>query len=195
MTLDPAASAAEHDPAGGPSSSGHVAADEFAVRYDPIPAAARVARAHGWVRSRLFSLVATVVVLGAAYRWVPGADSPVSQLLMAVLVGISVAWLIGAVVSERRSRQYLASLGEGIALRVTRQGVEVAGTTVSWGDVVALTSAKGRIGEGPNLVVRRRAGEPLRVPFSQLDSLPAGIDGAVRAYSGGRFGVDLSALD
>ncbi len=169
--------------------------NELAVRYDPIPAAARVAKAHGWVRSRALSLVMTIIILTLGYLYFPGGRSPGSFVIMAIVLGLSIAWLAGAIISERMSKQYLRSLGEGIAFRANRSCVEVKGSFVPWQEVVSLGTGKGRIGEGPNLVVQRTSGDDLRVPFSQLDSLPAGIDGAVRAYSAGRFGVDLSGLD
>jgi hypothetical protein len=33
------------------------------------------------------------------------------------------------------------------------------------------------------------------VPLDQIPTLPATLDSTARAYSGGRFGVDLRALD
>ena len=54
---------------------------------------------------------------------------------------------------------------------------------------------KGKLGHGPQLTVTRTDGYSLSVPLDQLDVYPATLDSTARAYSGGRFGVDLAALE
>ncbi|MBO0812963.1 MAG: hypothetical protein J2P23_13085, partial [Microlunatus sp.] len=61
--------------------------------------------------------------------------------------------------------------------------------------LAALTTAKGTWPAGPMLRAVSTDGSHLEVPMEQLKVLPATLDSTVRAYSGGRHGLDLSALD
>ena len=86
-------------------------------------------------------------------------------------------------------------MGQGIALRIGRPGVEIAGSYVPWADLGSLAVTKGRPGHGPQLRVTRIDGYSVAVPLDQLDVYPATLDSTARAYSGGRIGVDLTALE
>ena len=53
----------------------------------------------------------------------------------------------------------------------------------------------GRFGRSATLAVHARDGRTASVPMEYLTALPASIDSAVRALSGGRCWIDLSRLD
>ena len=94
------------------------------------------------------------------------------------------------VVGYVQAKRELASVREGVALRIGRAGVQVADAFAYWPQVSSLHVVKGRVGRSPRLAPRprRRLGE---VPLDQLDVLPATLDTTARAYSAGRHGVDL----
>jgi hypothetical protein len=116
-------------------------------------------------------------------------------IVYAVVLLSAAGWLVGVVVAHRLAQRAAAGVGGGVALRINRAGVEFAGQWTEWPQVASLGAAGGRWPSGPLLQLARRDGTTIAVPLEQLAVLPATLDGATRAYSGGRFGVDLSALD
>ncbi|HYP45386.1 MAG TPA: hypothetical protein VEQ66_09355 [Propionibacteriaceae bacterium] len=169
--------------------------EELAVAYDPSELERKVWRRRRLVRSRLVSLVITAVLLVALYAWRREDFTRGYLILCAVFVGLSVALLVGAVVAHRRARRELARMGQGTALRIGRTGVELAGSFVPWSEVAAMRAVTGRWGRHERLQLTRTGGEPLEVPLNQMSVRPATLDLTARAYSAGRHGVDLAALD
>jgi hypothetical protein len=170
--------------------------EELLLPYDPSQALEKVARRKRQVRSRAISLGITLAILVGLYLWQrnrPGGAGSLTVYL--VVLGISVAWLVGFVLAYVKARRDLRGVGEGVALRMGRPGVELAGSYVPWSDVVSLAAVRGRRLQSPRLQLVRTSGAPLSVPFDQLDVRPATLDLTARAYSGGRHGVDLEALD
>lgn len=171
--------------------------EELAVDYDARPAQARAHRWRRLFRSRLVSLGITVVVLIALAVWqqdrVSGNHTPFVVLYVVVLT-IGVGWAAISYAAYRMARRVAAAVGEGVAVRINRAGVELAGQFAAWPDITELTTVKGRWPTGPRLCLRT-GGAPVTVPLEQLDVRPATLDSTARAYSGGRHGVDLTALD
>lgn len=171
---------------------------EFVVLYDPMPAQQRVQRWRRMVRSRLISLVLSVVLMGILFVWQRQQlmTHPVPTFIVYALVLLSaVGWLVGTLIAYRLARRAAAGVGEGVAIHIDRVGLEFAGRRLAWGQVGGLATVKGRWPSGPLLQLTRSDGAAVAVPLEQLAVLPASLDGAVRAFSGGRFGVDLTALD
>lgn len=170
--------------------------EELIVPFDATNAQDKVARRKRMVRSRLISLVITVAILAAIYFWQRDqGNSGGFVALYAVVFGVSAGWFIAYLVAYLRAKQALASVGSGIALRIGRPGVEVTGTFVPWTEVASLAAVKPGLGRGPQLCLTRSNGETLTVPFDQIEVRPATLDLTARAYSAGRHGVDLAALD
>lgn len=172
--------------------------EELVVPYDPAPAAARVQRWRRLLRSRLISLGISVVLLIFIFIWQRDrlTANPVGTVLVYGVVLIAgLAWAVFCWVALRRSQRSVAVGGQGVALRVTRAGVEVAGRALGWGQLAALTTARGRWPSGPVLRAVSTDGSYVEVPMEALPVLPASLDSTVRAYSGGRHGLDLSSLD
>ena len=111
-----------------------------------------------------------------------------------MVVAISVVWLVVVLVMYSRARKQLRTPAAGIAVRIGRPGVKVAGLGASWPEVAAVAAVKRR-GQGPVLRLTLHDGRQSAVPFEQITVFPATLDRTVRAYSAGRHGVDLSALD
>lgn len=172
--------------------------DELVIPYDPAPAAARVQRWRRMLRSRLISLGISVVLLIIIFIWQRDrlTANPVGTILVYGFVLVAgAAWAVFCWIALQRSRRAAVAGGQGIALRVSRTEIEVAGRQLGWGQLAALTTAKGTWPSGPVLRAVSTDGSYVEVPMEQLQVLPATLDSTVRAYSGGRHGLDLSALD
>jgi hypothetical protein len=170
--------------------------EELTLPFDPTATQDRVLRRRRQLRGRGISLGITVLVLGGIYLWRRSQHAGSDFLAVyGVVLAISLAWFLGYLVSYLLARRALTRVGTGIALRVGRPGVEVRGVFVPWADVVSLAAAKAGLFRSPLLRVTRTGGEPLSVPFDQIQVRPATLDLTARAYSAGRHGVDLEALD
>jgi hypothetical protein len=175
--------------------SGWAPIEELAVPYDPALVFDKVARRRRMMRSRLISLGLSVIIVVALYFWLPGATGVGYVLLTGVLLGVSLAWFLVVLVSYRRAKAELAGLGAGTALRIGQAGVEVAGLFASWPEVARLAVVKGGLGRSPQLALTVTDGRRSTVPLDQVSVFPATLDSTARAYSAGRHGVDLSALE
>lgn len=169
---------------------------ELDVTYDPGPAEAKVEKRRRQVRSRVISLIITVIVLAAIYFWqrdeLQGAGF---FAVYGLVLGISVVWLGVVVFLSIRARQERAAVGHGIAVRIGRPGIQIAGLGAGWSEVSSVAVAKAGVGRGPVLRLKLRDGRQADVALDQLSIYPATLDSTVRAFSGGRHGVDLTALD
>lgn len=169
---------------------------ELHLPFDPTQLAGKVQRRRRQVRSRLVSLVITVVLLGGIYAWKHSQLSGPGFLgLYGVLLAVSIGWFVGYLVAYLMAKRELAGVGQGTALRIGRPGVEMRGSYVPWPDMVGLAVVTTRWGGRPRLQLTPVTGTPLDVPLNQLDVRPATLDSTARAYSNGRHGVDLSQLD
>jgi hypothetical protein len=170
--------------------------DELNIPFDPTQVEAKVARRRRMMRSRVTSLVITAIFLAVIYFWQRDQLSGAGFVgLYAVVLAVSVSAFVVSLVGYRRARKELTQIGTGVALRIGRPGVELRGCYVAWSEVVSLAAVKGGLGQSARLQLTRTNGEPLTVPLDQIDVRPATLDLTARAYSGGRHGVDLQALD
>lgn len=170
--------------------------EELALPYDPAGPLERVARRKRRFVSRVVSLGITVAIMIGIYLWQRDQFTySAPWLIYGIVLGISVAFAVFSFLAWRQAKKILAATGQGIALRLGRPGVEIAGAYVPWSDLGSLAVTKGKLGHGPQLTVTRTDGYSLSVPLDQLEVYPATLDSTARAYSGGRFGVDLTALE
>ncbi|HVD80044.1 MAG TPA: hypothetical protein VNB87_05895 [Propionibacteriaceae bacterium] len=169
---------------------------ELVVLYDPGPLAGKVARRRRLMRSRLLSLGITVAVLLLIYLWrredLQGAFFVV---LYALILCVSLAWLSASAALYVLAKRELATLGSGIAIRIGPPGIQVAGLGASWPEVAAIDTIKGGLGRDSRLRLTTTDGRQADVPLDQVSVFPATLDSTVRAFSAGRHGVDLSALE
>ena len=169
---------------------------ELVVPYDPGPLTAKVLRWRRLIRSRLISLVITIVLLLLIYLWqrddLQGAGF---FIICAVVLGVSLAILGVTVVLYFLAKREMRTLGSGIAIRIGPPGIQVAGLGTSWSQVVAIGTVKGGLNREPRLRLTTADGKRADVPFDQVTVFPATLDSTVRAFSAGRHGVDLSALE
>ena len=158
---------------------------------------AKVVRRRRLMRSRLISLV--------HHHRVAAADLPVAtgrsagrRLLHHVAPWCwACRWRSSASLSSCTSwpNGKLRTLGSGIAIRIGPPGIQVAGLGASWSEVAAIDTVKGGLSREPRLRLTTADGRRADVPFDQVTVFPATLDSTVRAFSAGRHGVDLSALE
>jgi membrane protein YdbS with pleckstrin-like domain len=170
--------------------------EELAVPYDPSRAEEKVRRRRRMMWSRVVSLGITVAVVIGLYLW-QRSRSPGAGLIgvSVAIVAASVAWLVAYLIAYRRARKERDEVGTGFALRIGRPGVQVAGLFAPWPDVAALATTRGGLGRSARLQLTTEGGAVASVPLDQVDVRPATLDSTARAYSAGRHGVDLNALD
>jgi len=170
--------------------------DELVVSYDPGPLADKVERRRRLMRSRLMSLGITIVIMIVIYVWqreqLQGAGF---ITVYAVVLGISVGFVVFTLIGYLRARRELGAIGTGTAIRIGAPGIQVAGLAAPWTQVTSLTTVKGGLGREPALRLTLSDGRTSTLPFDQVTVFPATLDTTVRAFSGGRHGIDLSALE
>lgn len=169
--------------------------EELLVPYDLERVTAKAERRRRLFRSRMISLLITVVVVVGFAIWLRSRGQPAGLWLSAVIIVISGAWAAVTFVIFRRASRELAELRPGTAIRVDRRGVEVAGLGAGWAEVASVATIKGGIGASPRLQLALLDGRTASLALDQVTVLPATLDSSVRAYSGGRHGVDLTALE
>ncbi|MGO1973084.1 MAG: hypothetical protein ACTH2Q_09015 [Propionibacteriaceae bacterium] len=179
-------------------SSGQI--EELTVPYDGTEVQRRLQHRKGMLRMRLISLAVTLVIMVVVYIFFrerfEGAG-PSWIIVYGLVLLLSVGWVAGTFVAYRLAKQEADGLPPdgAIALRVNRQGVEVAGTAAGWHEVQTIAVVKGKFGQGQLLQVARTTGDPVWVSIRQLPVPLGTVDSVARAYSAGRHGVDLTALD
>jgi hypothetical protein len=169
---------------------------ELVVPYDPGPLGEKVARRRRLVRTRLVSLGITVAVLLLIYFWRrDDMQDAVFVVLFAIVLGISLTLLCVSAARYVAAKRRMARVGSGTAIRIGPPGIQVAGLSATWPEVVAIGTVKPGLGGGPRLRLITGDGRRGDVPLDQVTIFPATLDSTVRAFSAGRHGVDLSALD
>ena len=169
---------------------------ELVVPYDAGPLTEKVARRRALVRSRIISLVISAAVLVAIYFWQRDQLQGAGFLIVyGVVIAIPLVWLIVVLIMYVRVRKQLRTVPPGVAIQIGPPGIMVAGLGASWPEVAAVAAVKPGVGKGPVLRLTLHDGRQAAVPFEQITVFPATLDGAVRAFSASRHGVDLSALD
>lgn len=169
---------------------------ELIVPYDPQAIELKMQRRRRRMRSQLVSLGITVVILAALYIWqrdqLRGAGFLV---LYGVVLAVPLILFLVFLLGYRQSRKELLTMGSGTAVRIGVPGVQVADLFAAWLEVASLGAVRRATGRAPVLRLVATDGRQASVPFDQIPTYPATLDSTVRAFSAGRHGVDLTALD
>ena len=169
---------------------------EMVVPYDPGPLTEKVERRRHLIRARLLSLGITIALLVLIYIWQGDALRSVGFIIIvAIVLGTSVAWLAVSVVLYFLAKREVKTMGNGVAIRIGPPGIEVAGLSAPWPYVAGIDTIKGGFDRGPRVRLTLTDGRKADVPLDQVTVFPATLDSTVRAFSAGRHGVDLSALE
>lgn len=173
--------------------------EALVVGYNPVHTAGRMARAQTRLRRSLVT-VGFIVVLNIVLWFVYGQDQGARVFLLGAIPSaiIVIGLIVWRLIVLRSAREALADVGSGEAFRIDHGGITVIQgdkrQPISWDTIREVKAEGSSTGSGPNFVVEHSQGR-YAVPLSFLDALPGTIDGAMRAYSGGRRGLDLSQLD
>ncbi len=169
---------------------------EMVVPYDPGPLTEKVDRRRRLIRSRLISLGITIALLVLIYLWrredLGGAGL---IIIFGIVLGVSLLWLVASIVLYLLAKREARTLGNGIAIRIGPPGIQVAGLSAGWPQVTKIDTTKGGIDRGPRLRLTLTDGRQAELPLDQVAVFPATLDSTVRAFSAGRHGVDLSAIE
>jgi hypothetical protein len=169
---------------------------ELVVPYDPEPLTEKVERRRRLLRSRLISLVITIAVLLLIYLWQrENLDAAFFMVLCAIVLAVSLVSIGITVALLVTAKREFRGLGSGTAIRIGPAGIQVAGLSAAWPEVVSINTIKGGVGRDPRLRLTTIDGRRADVPLDQVTVFPATLDSTVRAFSAGRHGVDLSAID
>ena len=168
---------------------------EYVVYYAPEAARAAVKRRRSMLIQRLISTAVSVGVGAAVWYFFAAQVGAFGPWLVGSALAIGLVWVIVTGVGLLLARADAGLVSPGPAFATTRDGVWVAGLWLLWPEVGAFQAAPGRFGRSPLLRVQARDGRAAQVPMNYLSALPANIDSAVRALSGGRSWIDLSRLD
>ncbi|MGY4719383.1 hypothetical protein [Naumannella cuiyingiana] len=145
------------------------------------------------------SLTGTLVGLVAVTAWIAATRAGVSlPFFVMVFFGLSVlsgAGFLGyGILRAVRAHQELGLAGEGIAFEIDHDGITTSAGKAPWEAVQAITTLPGGALHGPLLRIDHRLGRD-EYPVDALGVLPGSLESAVRIFSRGRHGVDLSAIE
>ncbi|MDR0285436.1 MAG: hypothetical protein LBI33_11220 [Propionibacteriaceae bacterium] len=169
--------------------------EQLIIGFNPMAAANRVAYTGSVVRGRVMWLVVAALMCTAIWVWQRTSMSASTTALMyGVGLGLSVVWLVVALINWARAKSALAAISPGIAAAVDRQGMWLKGTGMAWPEIARVAIMPSRFGGSPYLVVERVDGHLASISLADLDVIPGTIDAAVRSFSGGTQAIDTSKL-
>ena len=169
--------------------------DEFGIYYQPELAAARVARTR---RSLVWRFGWTVLLIGvgvAGWIFYPTEFGPSAPWFIGSTAVIGLALGSWEIVHFVKARSDARKVIPGLALGANRDGVLVGPDWYPWPEVGSLQMRPGRLGSSARLIATARDQRSQEVLVDYTDVLPASLDSAIVALSGGRARVDLSRLD
>lgn len=192
-------SAARDSPAPGIPAPEAYGGDTFRVAFNPVPTANRVAELGGRLRATIWRSLLVAALLTAFYVWKASSLGGWSVTLLVVAWVPTIALITWYAVKLAGARRNLAGIGTGDALVIGRAGIEgvtpgQSSERMPWGEIASVAAASGGLGREPDLVVTRHDGRRWSVPLAFLDAQVGTIDNAVRVFSGGRKGLDVTNL-
>lgn len=168
------------------------------VSYTPVAMARRVAMLRSlmlrqWLGVGISLLIS--VVWWFIFR--PEIYSLLFWLLIGS-VGLSLIRVLLSIVRLWRARRTASQVPLGPAFQIDNHGIVLAsvatGQRIGWPDVRLVKGRDRLFNPGPKLEFAWQEGGRWSVPIIMLDAPPKLIDSALRAFSLGRFGLDLSAV-
>ncbi|SER88595.1 hypothetical protein SAMN05443377_11618 [Propionibacterium cyclohexanicum] len=153
------------------------------------------------VQQAISAVLGTIVsvILYVGFGGGGGAGSPLSVLVIAAPALYGWIRLVAELVRRHDMNRALRLIEPGPVLRVERPGLVLRNGDrleyLRWEQISSIRGVRRFDLPGPLLQVERADHTVWSVPFALLDAKPGGIDAAVRAYAGGRFGLDMAACD
>ena len=173
--------------------------DEFRVAYNPVPTAARVAALSARLKRSVLNGVLSLAFWVVVFWWQRDRSPGLAWGILGLGLVVSLALFAGTAAAWLVARRDLAGVGTGDAIVIDADaitGIRPGGGAVRipWEQVSAVVGRGRSLGRGPDLVIARHDGPAWSVPLSFLDAQAGTIDNAIRVFSGGRKGIDLSDL-
>lgn len=167
------------------------------IAFDPQVVEARIGAQLRRARNAGLGVLTSLALTGGLYLYlrVSGSLTPDTTGLLLTFLAWSVSIGLLLVLLHglwwwRMTRQRVAA---GLAMQLSPLGLEVEQARIRWEDVTAMRAVWSRLGDGHTLRVEWTGGAPVELPMDSLTILPGSLDSAVRAHSGDRVRVDLSA--
>lgn len=167
------------------------------VSHSPVAMAKRA----GGLRSKLLPnwirLFISVAISLAWYFWQRPGWGDLLLWLLILSVAVSVTRVATNIVQLRRARIATSRIPLGPAFKIEPDGMVLAttpeGQKVAWEQIAEVHGVDKFFSPGPRFEVVWDGGK-FQVPIIELDAAPSTMDSAIRAYSLGRFGLDLSQV-
>lgn len=153
-------------------------------------------------RKRIFAALISLGIwmLFFAISLAQGGAAPGSAFFVVFMVGLAVAlgrltWAgVEAIRASREARRIIP----GWVLEINPGGLVLAsrpeGEAIAWERVRSVHVRSAIRVPGPRLVVEWDEDSSWRVPLVEVDFRPQDLDSALRAFSRGRFGLDLTRV-
>ncbi len=169
--------------------------DEFGIYYRAELAQARVAAARRGIAWRLGSTVFLILLELVLWYSFPEVLAQSGPWLVGSTAVVGVAYLAYEGFRFFQARSEAARVPPSLAIGLNRDGMLIGERWYPWGQIGSLVVRPGRLGSSSRLVATGRDASTEQVLIDYTDVLPASLDSAVVALSGGRARVDLSRLD
>lgn len=167
------------------------------IAFDPQVVEGRISAQRRRALNAGIGVLSSLVLIGGVFLYlrVSGSMTPGTTGLLLTFLAWSVGLGLLLVLLHglwwwRSTRLRVAP---GLAMQLSPLGLEVEGARIRWEDVTAMRAIWSRLGDGHTLRVEWTGGAPVDLPMDALTILPGSLDSAVRAHSGDRVRVDLSA--
>ena len=175
------------------------AAGGMLVSYSPVAMAQRAARFRALLFRQWLGVAISVVI--SVVWWL--IFSPELYSLLFWLLIASVAWsllrVLATIVKLRRARKTTSQVPLGPAFQIDNHGLVLStvpeGERVGWPEVRLIKGRNKFFNPGPQIEFAWGNNRTWSVAIIVLDAAPGVIDSALRAFSLGRFGLDLSSVD
>lgn len=169
------------------------------VSYSPVAMAQRAAGIRALLIRSTIGLVISVVISGLWYYFFRPEPTSFLFWLLVGSVGYSLARVVVQFVQLRRARKTTGQIPLGPAFQIDNHGLVLstvpAGERIGWAQVRLVKGCNRFFNPGPRLEFSWDPDRNWSVPIIVLDAPPSVIDSALRAFSLGRFGFDLSSVD
>jgi hypothetical protein len=169
----------------------------FVAQFSPLSTAKAVAGLQQQVKSRLLSLVFSLLIIVVLWFVYGRPTSGFGAAVLVAMLCIPVGLIIATLVRKSLLKSRLTGINAGPAIRIDPLGLVVADAAgpqrLPWSQVQSIATKPHVFAPGPELVVKRAGQRDWRVPFSYLDVMPGTIDSAIRAHTGGHRSLDTRA--
>lgn len=169
------------------------------VSYSPVAMAKRAAGIRKRLDRTAIVSIFSLLITGAFYYFFRPEPTTVFFWLLVANAVYTVTRVIVLFVQLKRARKATAQVPLGPAFQIDDEGLVAStvpeGERIGWEQVVSVAGVNKVFSPGPRIEIRWDTDRSWSVPIIVLDAPVSSIDSALRAFSLGRFGLDLSSVD